>query len=216
MKRLYTYILVTVFAFSAVSCFKKDRPNYQYFSNVDMYYSPSYETYGEYPIFQDGQSALTPVEGTIPRGWEVFDYPNTFDGRKAAQSELKNPLPYTERNVTHGGQVYDIYCAICHGYKGDGEGPLVQREKFMGVPGFVDPNRDFSDGNIYHVVYYGLNNMGSYAAQTTNKERWQIIHYINSLIDELEGREKRPFEKDTTLNRDHFDKEISPELISKK
>lgn len=209
MKNIYKPILVIALAFVATSCFnKKKGPNYQYFP--DMYVSPSYETYGEYEIFPDGQSAQTPAENTIARGHEVYGYPNTFDGKKQATAELKNPIPFTERNVKHGGELYDIYCAICHGFKGDGKGPLAEREKIMGIPGFDDPNRDLTEGDIYHVIYYGLNNMGSYASQTTAKERWQIVHYVQTLQDELNGKEKREFARDSSVNRDHYDKEINP------
>lgn len=209
MKNIYKSILVIALAFTATACFnKKKGPNYQYFP--DMYESPSYETYGEYEIFPDGQSAMKPAENSIPRGWDVYEYPNSFDGKKAATANLKNPLPFTEANVNKGGQLYDIYCAICHGFNGDGKGPLAEREKFMGIPGFDDQNRSMAEGNIYHVMYYGLNNMGSYAAQTTTKERWQIVHYIETLKNKLEGKEERAYVKDTTLNRDHYDKEITP------
>lgn len=209
MKNIYKFILVILIAFTATGCFnKKKGPNYQYFP--DMYESPSYETYGEYEIFQDGQSALEPAENTIPRGWEVYEYPNTFEGKQQASANLKNPLPYTENNVNKGGRLYDIHCAICHGFEGDGQGPLVEREKFLGIPGFDDPNRDMSEGNVYHVMYYGLNNMGSYASQTTTKERWQIDHYVHSLKDKLEGKEAREFVKDTLSNRENFDREINP------
>lgn len=215
MTRIYNSLLLILLAVSFTACFNKERPNYQYFPNVDMYDSPSYETYGEYSIFPDGQSAMKAAEGSIARGEEVYDYPNTMEGKRAAIAELENPLPFTERNVQAGKKMYDIYCAICHGGAGDGNGTLAQREKMMGIPGFDDANRDMSDGNIYHVMYYGLNNMGSYAAQTTYKERWQIIHYINTLIGEMAGDSKREFEKDTTLNRDHYDKEISPQIFTK-
>lgn len=213
MKNIYKPILVIALAFVATSCFnKKKGPNYQYFP--DMYEPVSYDAYNEGEIFPDGKSAMDPAENTIARGHDTYGYPNSFDGKNAAAEELKNPLPFTERNVKHGGELYDIYCAICHGFKGDGKGPLAEREKIMGIPGFDDPNRNLTEGDIYHVIYYGLNNMGSYASQTTHKERWQIVHYIQTLQDELNGNEKREFVNDTTENKDHFDAEISPSHLS--
>lgn len=208
MKSIFKNILVIAVAVSATACFNKKQRNYEYFP--DMYQSPSYETYGDYSIFPQGQEAMKPVEGTVSRGWTVYEYPDTFEGKQEAGKNLKNPLPYTERNVEAGKALYDIYCAICHGKKGDGKGPLTTREKILGIPGFDDQNRNITDGDVYHVIYYGLNNMGSYASQTTHLERWQIIHYVMTLKDQLEGRPARPFEKDTTVNSEHFDPEISP------
>lgn len=216
MKNIYKSIFVIALALVLTSCWnKKSGPNYQYFPQTDMYESPSYETYQEHEMFPDSKTAMDPADNTIARGHEVYPYPNTFDGKKAATEHYKNPLAFTEKNVKNGGQLYDIYCAICHGFKGDGNGPLSQREKMMGIPGFDDPNRNMTEGDIYHVMYYGLNNMGSYASQTTHKERWQIVHYIQTLQDQLTGKDKREFEEDTSLNRDNFDKEINPNHVTR-
>jgi hypothetical protein len=37
--------------------------------------------------------------------------------------------------------------------------------------------------------------MGSYAAQTSEEERWKITHYVMNLKNELEGGEEIPFEE---------------------
>ncbi len=54
--------------------------------------------------------------------------------------------------------------------QGDGNGKLVEREKFLGVPSYKD--RVITEGSIYHVITYGLNSMGSHANQLDAKERW--------------------------------------------
>lgn len=208
MKSLYKSILVILVAVVATACFNKKRPNYQYFPN--MYESPSYETYGDYEIFPGGSEAQTPADNTISRGWMPPENPDTRDGKKAATDSLKNPLPFTERNMDNGKELYDIYCAICHGPKGNGKGTLATREKILGIPAFDDAGRSITEGNVYHTIYYGLNNMGSYASQTTTKERWQIVHYVMHLKDELKGNPTREFVKDTTQNNEHFDNEIDP------
>jgi hypothetical protein len=38
--------------------------------------------------------------------------------------------------------------------------------------------------------------MGSYAAQTSEEERWKITHYVMNLKNELEGGEEIPFEEE--------------------
>ena len=160
----------------------------------NMYEEVSYEPYGSYDVFENEQEAKLPVEGTIPRGWKPYDYENTPDGYDAAKAELTNPLPYTEDNMAAGKELYTIYCAVCHGDKGDGKGILVQREKFLGVPSYDDLGRAITEGSTYHVMYYGRNAMGSYASQTSIEERWQIAHYVMSLKNKLEGGAERPFE----------------------
>src|SRR5690606_18630588 len=103
------------------------------------------------------------------------------------KSGLTNPVPYTEANLATGRQLYTIYCAVCHGDTGDGQGILVQREKILGIPRYDDQGRDITEGSVYHVMYYGLNAMGSYASQTTSHERWLITNYVMKLKNDLEG-----------------------------
>lgn len=189
MKSLFKIAGVTLMSLLAVSCFNEKDRNYQYFPN--MYKSVGYETYGEYEVFEGSQEAKLPVEGTIPRGWMPYEYDNSTEGYDLAKAELKNPLPYTEDNVNEGKALYTIYCAICHGDKGDGKGTLAQREKILGIPAYDDAGRAITEGSVYHVMYYGINTMGSYAAQTNEKERWQIDHYVMDLKAQLEGKPKR-------------------------
>ncbi len=192
MKSLFNKYLLILLAFSAVSCFNESKRNYQYFP--DMYEPLPYEPYGEYDIFPGGSEALLPAEGSVSRGWKPYDFENNPEGFAAAKAQLTNPLPYTEGNLAAGRQLYTIYCAICHGDAGDGQGILVQREKVLGIPSYDDQGRDITEGSVYHVMYYGLNAMGSYASQTDENERWLIDHYVMKLKNDLESGPGRAFD----------------------
>lgn len=193
MKNLfYKTIVLLMVGGLVMSCADSNAPNYQYMP--DMYEPVGYEAYGEYDIFENGQQAKLPVEGTIPRGWKPYDYENTPDGMANAKANLQNPLPYTEDNLNEGKQLFTVYCAVCHGDNGDGQGILAEREKILGVPAYDDLGRAITEGSVYHVVYYGLNTMGSYAVQTSEEERWKITHYVMNLKNELEGGEEIPYE----------------------
>jgi mono/diheme cytochrome c family protein len=102
-------------------------------------------------------------------------------------AELKNPLAADslglEKNVSTGKELYNIYCAVCHGTKGDGQGILMEREKILGIPSYAA--REITEGSIYHVMQYGINSMGSYAAQLNQKERWQVALHVENLRAEL-------------------------------
>lgn len=196
MKSLfYKSIVLLLVVFSTTACFNKTTPNYQYFP--DMYFPVSYEAYGEYDVFVNQQSARLPVDGTIPRGWKPYEYENSVEGYQMAKAQLTNPLPYSEENLVAGQQLYTIYCSVCHGDKGDGKGILVDREKILGVPSYSDIGRAITEGSVYHVMYNGLNTMGSYAAQTSIEERWQIDHYVMKLKGTLEGKPEREFANET-------------------
>lgn len=163
------------------SCQDNSRPNYQFFPN--MYEPVGYEAYGEYDVFPNSQEALLPVEGTIARGYSLYDYQNTNDGYDAALTNLRSPLTSSDIDTKRGKELYDIYCGICHGTKGAGQGHLVKREKILGVPSYAD--RPITEGSIYHVIYYGKNAMGSYANLLNEEERWQVTAYVEQLRAEL-------------------------------
>ncbi|MFP4844188.1 c-type cytochrome [Winogradskyella sp. PE311] len=200
MKTSLKYIVVLVMLVGLVSCKKNSRPNYQYMPN--MYESVGYEAYQESDAFASGFEAQLPAEGTIPRGdFMPYEIENTNEGYDLAKATLKNPLadavPLDEMPVAtdsdkvridyaKGGPLYTVYCAICHGVKGDGQGKLMQREKILGVPSYDDAGRAITTGSIYHVIYYGKNTMGSYANQLNEEERWQVVAYVEKLKADLE------------------------------
>ena len=163
------------------SCSDNSRPNYQYFPN--MYEPVGYETYADSDAFANGIEAQIPVDGSIARGWEPYDYPDTNEGYEAAKANLNSTIEITDANQANGKELYVIYCAVCHGNKGDGQGILMTREKFLGVPSYAD--REITPGSIYHVLMYGKNAMGSHAGQVNAEERWQIAQHVMELRSKL-------------------------------
>ena len=185
MKTSLKYNLVLVLLVGLVSCQKNSRPNYQYMPN--MYESVGYETYQESDAFGNGVEAQLPAEGSIPRGdFMPYEIDNTNEGFELAKATLTSSLDSTQVDYAEGKILYDIYCGICHGTKGDGKGKLVQREKILGVPSYDDVGRAITTGSIYHVIYYGKNTMGSYANQLSETERWQVVAYVEKLKADLE------------------------------
>ena len=182
MKSLFKILAIAVVIVS-VSCNKSTAPNYQFMPN--MYESVGYETYGE-AAFPNGVEAQLPAEGSIPRGYVPFDIENTTDGYNLAKETLKSPLDSTAIDLERGKELYDIYCGICHGNKGKGQGTLVKREKILGIPSYDDAGRAINEGSIYHTIYYGKNAMGSYANQLNEEERWQVVSYVLKLKADLE------------------------------
>ena len=180
----YIYKILLLFSFIFQSCWiDKSKPNYEFMP--DMYESLSYEAYSESPIFQDELSARLPVEGTIPRGYSLYEYEDTNEGYDSAKKELNNPYSFNDEDMLKAKELYNIYCGVCHGSKGAGQGILVKREKILGIPSYADPGRAITTGSTYHVIYYGRNTMGSYANQLNEKERWMVTSYVMKLKSDL-------------------------------
>ncbi len=172
--------LVMVF----VACQDKSKPNYQYMPN--MYEAVGYETYQKVDILPNMQEAMVPPANTVPRGWMPYEYENTLEGKELARLQV-SPLDslQKEANLAKGAELYNIYCAICHGPKGKGQGTLVKREKILGVPSYADVGRNVTVGTAFHTIQYGLNSMGSYASQMNTEEMWQVSEYVMKLKQDL-------------------------------
>ncbi|WP_343487853.1 cytochrome c [Allomuricauda sp. d1] len=187
MKQVVKATLVLAVILVLASCANKNEPNYQYMPN--MYESVGYETYEEVDngLFPMGTEAMTPPENTISRDWLPYEFENTPEGKELARLQ-PSPLDSlnTEKNLAAGMQLYTVYCAICHGDKGAGQGTLVKREKILGVPSYADEARNITVGSTYHTMYYGLNSMGSYASQMASEEElWQVAEYVMKLKEDL-------------------------------
>lgn len=181
MSRLFkiTAILAVV-TLVFTSCDKTKR-KLQYMP--DMYESVAGEPYAKSVVFEDGLEAQKPVAGTIARGHVPYSYPNTNEGYDTAKLNLKSPLTAEDLDSEKGKKLYTMYCSVCHGKKGDGQGTLVKREKFLGIPNYKD--RDITEGSIYHVIMHGKNMMGSHASQLNEKERWLIVKHVQELRTNL-------------------------------
>ena len=181
--RIVYKIVIIIIALFFNSCKNNEYPNYEYMPN--MYESTGYETYAENMLFENGQAALNPVDGTIPRGHSLYQYEDSNSGYELAKNNLQNPLEDDEINMAKAKELYEIYCGVCHGNKGDGQGILMKREKILGIPSYSDPGRDITEGSVYHVIYYGRNTMGSYANQLNEMERWMVTEYVMQLKSKL-------------------------------
>ena len=179
MKHLIKITIIALIAVSFTSCNKNSRPNYQYMPN--MYESVGYEAYQESDAFANGVEAQLPVDGTIPRGYTPFDYLNTTGGYELAKANLTSPLDSLSIDENRGKTLFGIYCAICHGNNGNGEGKLIEKGI---IPGSYAV-KDITIGSIYHTIYYGKNSMGSYANFINEEERWQVAAYVQTLKKKL-------------------------------
>ena len=183
MKTIYKITILLGLSALVTSCHDNLKPNYQYMPN--MYEPVSYNTYSESSAFKNGKEGQLPVEGTINRGYEVYDYPNTPEALVAVKAaDLKSPIDtLSSEDMDKAKGLFEIYCAICHGNSGNGQGKLVTQGKFLGIPNYKD--RVINQGSIFHVQTYGLNAMGSYANQLNPHERWLVAAYVMKLKSEL-------------------------------
>jgi len=156
------------------------RLNFEYFP--DMARSSRYNTFAPNPNYPDGQTLQQPVAGTIPTGFPPLSYRAAPENATRTGQELQNPFSATDAGAVRRGQsVFASFCEPCHGRDGTGTGPVARR-------GFPPPPTlltgapvTMKDGELFHVVTYGLNNMPSYATQIPPDDRWKAILYVRRL-----------------------------------
>ena len=182
-----TKFAVVAAVFSFTSC--KDEnglaPEYM----PDMYRSPSMETYVDYGELRGKQgdstlintmTARQPVVGTIPRGFQPYAYENTPEGYEAAGISLKNPITFNDEIGKDGKELYGMFCVHCHGKTGQGDGSIVQNDKFPPLPVKFAEGLGISEGKMFHTITYGKGLMGPHASQLNKEERWKLVHYIRT------------------------------------
>lgn len=120
----------------------------------------------------------------VPNGHAPFYYTNSEEERLRCEAEMvQNPFPITKAGLDNAKSLYNVYCGICHGEKGDGNGALVATEKYPAQPKNLLSDEMIAAGNgrYYFGMIYGKNMMGAYAEKLSYEERWQVIHYIRQL-----------------------------------
>ena len=146
----------------------------------DMIDSVPYDSFAKNPVFRDGKTLQAPAPGSIPRGYEPFDYgPGPAEAARAAL-EVKSPFPSTAETVARGDKVFHIVCFTCHGDLGKGDGPVAGR--FPTPPSLVaDHARGLGDGQLFHIISRGQGLMPAHTINVRLVDRWKVIHYLRTL-----------------------------------
>lgn len=156
----------------------------------DMAYSRALETYADHSYLNEQGINFTgaPVPGTVKReGMAAFPLPQDKGADTAnyyASRQIPNPLPpLNEQDMAEARRLYNVNCAICHGEKLDGNGPLYKGGEgpYPAKPATLVGDAKYEAmpaGQMMYSLTYGKNLMGSYAAQLNTKQRWMVIHYI--------------------------------------
>jgi mono/diheme cytochrome c family protein len=146
----------------------------------DMIDSVPYDSFAKNPVFRNGQTLQSPAPGSIPRGYEPFDYAAGPQEATRAGVELTNPLAPTPENLARGDQVFHTVCFTCHGMLGKGDGPVVPR--FPQPPSLVAEHaRVLPDGQLFHIITRGQGLMPPHAANVLQADRWRVVLYLRKL-----------------------------------
>ncbi|MFP6873390.1 MAG: cytochrome c [Verrucomicrobiales bacterium] len=159
-------------------------------------------------FFADGAGARVPVAGVLPMGFSIparpvedgealldgFSLPGSYfnSGRIGEYygDGMPKGIPVDQAMLARGRERFGIYCAICHGTTGNGEGTLANFGNMrpianLHMPQFSDPSNPQyrPDGEIFEIITIGRARMGPYGSVIPAADRWAIIAYVRALQD---------------------------------
>jgi mono/diheme cytochrome c family protein len=136
---------------------------------------------GPSSFFPDNQSARPIVAGTVARGYQKGDVPETYVYKSDEGYIDSLPFAADPHIVERGRQRYEIFCAVCHGRDGSGDGPVVTKGFSPVLSFYTEEVRGQPTGFYFDVITNGYREMGRYGYQVKESDRWAIIAYIRSL-----------------------------------
>jgi len=193
-KFIFAFIVAsTAFALIPLAIAAKARNSFSSEPHVhifpDMDFQPKYKPDTANDLFGDGRANRGEIAGTVARGSLNAD--DTFyRGIEGGQWTTGFPkqLEINEQLVRRGQNRFNIYCAPCHGYDGQGKGAVPQRLAAGGVAwearnlvtaggvAITMPN-----GQLFNTISNGFNTMMGYAQQIPHADRWAIVLYVRAL-----------------------------------
>jgi mono/diheme cytochrome c family protein len=124
----------------------------------------------------------SPLAGASVTGNAAGGVPGAREAAATGGPDLF-PFAIDEAALRRGRERYNIYCIVCHGATGEGDGMVVRR-------GFRKPPSYYEDrlqegttpaAHFFDVITNGWGAMPSYAEQIPAEDRWKIIAYIRAL-----------------------------------
>ena len=98
-------------------------------------------------------------------------------------SKASDVIDVDQSFILRGKERYNIYCSMCHGYTGDGDGLVSQNDEYPLIPTSLHSSTldDKSDGYFFDVISNGVRNMPGYNHQIEAEDRWAIVTYLKAL-----------------------------------
>ena len=180
----FLYIFIALFLFGCQGMPSKKPPIHlnPNMDDVERYDAQEKQYFYE----KDDRTKRNPIEGTVPYGFYKDDNPEFYLGKNNEGEYLNKVseiLDIDENFIKRGQERFNIYCSVCHGYSGIGNGLVAQNDGYNVIVTSIlsETLDDKSDGYFYDIISNGKNNMKGYSGQINEEDRWAIVTYIRAL-----------------------------------
>jgi mono/diheme cytochrome c family protein len=190
---IYVFAIVAVVSIFGFRGTNSTKPPLEVFPDMDR--QARYKPQAENEFFSDGRNDRPVPANTVARG-DYFNQAEVFSadfddqqlgdtvllqGKQADGSFVKTlPLEVSHELMAQGQAKYDIYCAVCHGAAGDGNG--VTKPYGVLAASYHDERlRGVEDGYLFDVITNGKGLMLPFNDRITPEERWAIVLYVRAL-----------------------------------
>lgn len=189
---LFILLIISVLSILGFRGSKSTEPPIVVFPDMDS--QSKYLAQGENAFFADKRVQRPVVPGTVVRGydWEreaVFSadyqktvYPEKTTGKTQAGEWVSGfPVEVTYDLLTTGREKYTLFCAVCHGASGDGNG-ITKTYGMVATPSYHNQRlRDMAEGELFNTITQGKGQMLPYRDKLNPHERWAVIAYLRAL-----------------------------------
>jgi mono/diheme cytochrome c family protein len=155
----------------------------------DMDNQPKWRSQQANLMFADHRASRAWPEGTVRADAAL---PDAWFDTGIVNGEWATGLPpqvvIDGALLARGKERYHIYCSVCHGEGGYGDGPVAQRADRLKEGTWTSPLTYHGDqvrnrpvGHIFNTITNGIRTMPAYGTQIPAADRWAIIAWIRVL-----------------------------------
>ncbi len=146
-----------------------------------MLSQPRYDPYEPSTFFPDGRVMQVPPEGTVPASAPQAAE-DVLRGEVSGAFVARLPVEPTAELLRRGRERYDIFCAPCHGVRGDGDSVVGRNMPHVPPRSLVSGELAAAPpGRIYRAIARGFGLMPDYETQLELQDRWAVVAYVQAL-----------------------------------
>lgn len=137
-------------------------------------------------LLRPSLAVATLIASVTPVAWSAGEHPHGHHDEQAhwmapADAAKKpNPVSATADSLTQGQDIYQQNCLVCHGAKGEGDGP--------GGAGLQPPPANLKvmapqhpDGDLAWKIAEGRGAMPGWKSSLSEQDIWHVVNYIKGM-----------------------------------